>query len=256
MNRAFLLSVMVMFLLAASLVPYTQASATKCEINDISIEEEPINDTTVKVTAMIDISVDFSSPGEYIVLIENASTGDILAKSFRYKVGSVSYQWQVTLKFNRPSSPGVYEYAAVIKAEDSSSGWFVADRKTFTISVPQPKTITTATTVTDVETVTKALEYLKTITTTTTKTTTVMNATTSIHMTALTILRTFTKKITITKTLTETKPFTKKITVTKTLTETKLGLPKVDNLPDMVSMGIFIAIIFLLLAAIVAKLRR
>ncbi|GEM_PF-2980929 len=204
----------LVILLAALSFPLARSAATQGWITDISLEETPINETVVKVTVEVGVKVQFDSPGYYVVLIRDDSTGEYLAESIRYSVGAISEEKTVTLHFERLTDPGTYSYTAILKMKDSSSGWFDADTEHFSIVVPVPQTITNVTTVTLTETVTKALEYLQTVTQTVTRTET--TTFTQFNITTLTILRTVTQNVTKTATLTKNVTLTKVRTITVT----------------------------------------
>ncbi len=237
-----------MVLLAFLSIPLARSAATEGWITDISMEETPLNETTVKVTVEIGVKVQFDSPGYYVVLIRDDSTGEYLAESIRYSVGAISEEKTITLNFERLADPGTYSYTAILKMKDSSSGWFDADSEHFSIVVPVPQTITNVTTVTLTETVTKALEYLQTVT----ETVTSMETTTytQINITTLTILRTVTQNITKTATL------TRNVTLTKVLTVTVTPKPSEGSQLDVRLIGLGVIGVLVAILLVMALRRR
>jgi len=230
-------------LLVILCIPLVRSFATEGWITGISTEETPTNETAVKVTVEIGVKVQFDSPGYYVVLIRDDSTGEYLAESIRYSVGAISEEKTITLHFERPTDPGTYSYTAILKMKDSSSGWFDADTEHFSIVVPVPQTITNVTTVTLTETVTKALEYLQTVTQTVTATETTTY--TQINITTLTILRTVIQNLTKTATLTRNITLTKVITVT--VTPVSQESPSMDvRLIGLGVIGVLVAILLVM----------
>ncbi len=225
------------------------SAATEGWITSVATEESPLNQTAVEVTVEVGIRVQFDSPGYYVVLVREDSTGDYVAESIRYSVGAISEEKTVTLHFERPTDPGVYSYTVVLKMKDSSSGWFDADTEHFSIAVSAPRTVINITTVTQTETVTKALEYLRTVTETVTSTETTTYTRTQFNITTITILRTVTRNLTRTITLTRNRTLTKVLTVT--LTPESPGGPPFDA--RLIGLGV---IAVLVIALLVLALRR
>ncbi len=233
----------IVVLLAMLSIPLARSAATEGWITGINTEETPLNETAVKVTIEIRIKVQFDSPGYYVVLVRDDSTGEYLAESIRYSVGAISEEKTVTLNFERPIDPGSYSYTAILKMKDSSSGWFDADMEHFSIVVPVPQTITNVTTVTLTETVTKALEYLQTVTQTVTATET--TTFTQINITTLTILRTVTQNVTETATLTRNVTLTRVLSVTVT-PESQERSPMDLRLIGLGVIGVLVAILLVM----------
>ncbi len=232
----------LVILLATLSISLVRSSATEGWITDISTEETPLNETAVKVTVDIGVKVQFDSPGYYVVLVRDDTTGEYIAESIRYSVGAISEEKTVTLHFERPTDPGSYSYTVILKMKDSSSGWFDADTQHFSIVVPLPQTITNVTTVTLTETVTKALEYLQTVTQTITSTET--TTFTQFNITTLTILRTVTQNVTKTATLTKNVTTTKVLTVT--VTSPSQGSPLDVRLLGLVVIGALVALLLVM----------
>jgi len=232
----------LVILLATLSISLVRSSATEGWITDISTEETPLNETAVKVTVDIGVKVQFDSPGYYVVLVRDDTTGEYIAESIRYSVGAISEEKTVTLHFERPTDPGSYSYTVILKMKDSSSGWFDADTQHFSIVVPLPQTITNVTTVTLTETVTKALEYLQTVTQTITSTET--TTFTQFNITTLTILRTVTQNVTKTATLTKNVTITKVLTVT--VTSPSQGSPLDVRLLGLVVIGALVALLLVM----------
>ncbi len=252
--RSRALKVALAILLTALTLSLIESTASGGSIKEISIEENPLNETAVSVTVKILVEVNFDSPGQYTVLIKDDGTGDVLTSSFRYSVGAVTDSRLITLHFERPADPGTYSYSAIIKMKDSSSDWFDADVKHFTISVPEPETITNVTTVTVTETVTAAFETTQNVTLTETETVTVYNVTTATIVrrppyagTATTIVRS--------TTLTETTTVTNSVTETSVLTVIKTVQPPRGVDYGLVGLGVIGGLIIGLLLLVALRRR-
>lgn len=250
---------MIMLILILSLlIPLSRSIASEGQITSLSVEQEPVNETAVDVIASIGVRMKFDSPGSYIVLIRDDSTGNYVAHSFTYSVGAIKVERMVTLRFTRSADPGDYSYTAILRMRDSSTDWFDADSEHFSIYVPPPVTITNVTTTNLTQNVTEANHIsttssqanqsttnqsitaanqtvTETVTTTETVTLTLFNVTT------LTLLKTVTKNSTATVTL------AKNVTVTKYSTVTP-SLPVVNEVdPKLIGLGVIGGILALLL---------
>ncbi len=234
-------SALVLLLMVLAITPI-RGYASGGSITSIETSENPINETAVEIIVDVGVKVQFDSPGYYVILIRDDSTGSYLAESLIYSVGAVTDEKTVTLRFQRSRQPGMYSYTAILKMKDSSSGWFDADTEHFSIVVSPPQVITNVTTVTVTETVTKAMEYITTVTQTVTRTLTLTQTTTRFNLTTLTILKTVTHNVTQLRTVT--RNITKTRTVTRTVAASK-GAGGFDL--RMVGLGVIAVLVAILL---------